>query len=343
VTTLGTTRRPLPIRNALAFMALAVVTLVACGPSERYVEPPIGESGVAMWPDYGDFLVDGNKAISWVTAYRLEGDHESADILMRIAGTAQARWVGSWMDDDRVATVTRSVFRAAQSQDRIALIAFAGEPELSCELDDLAAVRDAYTSKVAASVRDLQDFDIEVWVILEPSAVDGLELCDGRADHVEVMNAALEVLDDAGVGIYLDASNVRGWAADDAAARLAQLDLSLADGILLGVGGYDLVEVERERGEVILDILADHGHHHLSYIIDTSRTGNGTAGDETCNAPGQALGKAPRLVGDGRLEAYVWIKRPGESDGPCNTGVGEGEFAPDLAMELARNANPDNA
>ncbi|PKQ27074.1 MAG: hypothetical protein CVT64_01100 [Actinobacteria bacterium HGW-Actinobacteria-4] len=329
--------------RASALVTLTALALAACVTSERYVEPPVGESGVIMWPDYGDFLVDGNKAIASVTAYRIDGDHERADTLMRIAGTAQARWVGAWMDDDRVANTTLGVFRAARDQDRIALIAFAGQPPLACEIDNLDAVRDAYVSKVAASVRHFAEFSIEAWVILEPGAINDLEVCDGRADHVEVMNAAIKALDDAGVGVYVDATGARGWPAEEAAARLAQLDLSRVDGLLLGVGGYDLVEVERERGDAILDILADQRHTHLSYIIDTARTGNGTAGDETCNARGQAIGKAPRLVGDGRLEAYVWVKRPGESDGPCNTTVGEGEFAPDLAMELARNANPDNA
>jgi endoglucanase len=56
------------------------------------------------------------------------------------------------------------------------------------------------------------------------------------------------------------------------------------------------------------------------------------------------------------VDAYLWIKLPGESDGECTRGLGPagetvdpewglidpaaGQWFPDMALELAYNANP---
>jgi endoglucanase len=58
-------------------------------------------------------------------------------------------------------------------------------------------------------------------------------------------------------------------------------------------------------------------------------------------------------TGDPLLDAYVWVKVPGESDGPCLRGTKgprdplrnvvdppAGEWFPDMALELARGAVP---
>ncbi|WP_414721577.1 glycoside hydrolase family 6 protein [Streptomyces sp. LMG1-1-1.1] len=80
------------------------------------------------------------------------------------------------------------------------------------------------------------------------------------------------------------------------------------------------------------------------FVIDTGRNGNGpyAEGDPAqswCNPPGRALGVPPtRDTGDPLVAAYLWIKRPGESDGECGgRPVGGGVFDA-YALELARNA-----
>jgi endoglucanase len=74
-------------------------------------------------------------------------------------------------------------------------------------------------------------------------------------------------------------------------------------------------------------------------VIDTSRNGRGpyTGPDQPqwCNPPGRALGPAPRLdPGPAGIDAYLWIKDPGASDGPCNGGPAAGQPWPRYAMEL---------
>jgi endoglucanase len=74
-------------------------------------------------------------------------------------------------------------------------------------------------------------------------------------------------------------------------------------------------------------------------VIDTSRNGRGpyTGPDnpQWCNPPGRALGPAPRLdPGPAGIDAYLWIKDPGASDGPCNGGPPAGQYWPQYAVAL---------
>lgn len=76
-------------------------------------------------------------------------------------------------------------------------------------------------------------------------------------------------------------------------------------------------------------------------VIDTSRNGNGpyTGHDspQWCNPPGRAPGPPPRVdPGPAGIDAYLWVKTPGASDGPCNGGPRAGRFWPRYAVSLAR-------
>jgi endoglucanase len=81
----------------------------------------------------------------------------------------------------------------------------------------------------------------------------------------------------------------------------------------------------------------------IGAVIDTSRNGNGpyTGPDapQWCNPPGRALGPAPRLdPGPAGIDAYLWIKDPGASDGPCNGGPAAGQYWPQYAAELVHTS-----
>ncbi len=76
-------------------------------------------------------------------------------------------------------------------------------------------------------------------------------------------------------------------------------------------------------------------------VVDTSRNGRGpyTGPDQPqwCNPPGRALGPAPRLdPGPAGIDAYLWIKDPGASDGPCNGGPPAGQYWPQYAEALVQ-------
>jgi endoglucanase len=75
----------------------------------------------------------------------------------------------------------------------------------------------------------------------------------------------------------------------------------------------------------------------VHFVIDTSRNGNGPLDVEWCNPKGRKLGMVPTLeTGDPLIDAYLWLKRPGESDGECNGGPRAGVFWDEQAIELAK-------
>jgi endoglucanase len=101
------------------------------------------------------------------------------------------------------------------------------------------------------------------------------------------------------------------------------------------------------------------------FVIDTSRNGQGpwtpTASypdpQDWCNPPDRGLGLRPTTnTSIDLLDAYLWVKIPGESDGECTRGLGAsgttvdpewgridppaGTWFPEMALELAQNANP---
>jgi endoglucanase len=74
------------------------------------------------------------------------------------------------------------------------------------------------------------------------------------------------------------------------------------------------------------------------FVIDTSRNGTGYAPEyEWCNPPGRKIGTFPTTdTGDPLIDAFLWLKRPGESDGACNGGPKAGVFWTERAIELAK-------
>jgi endoglucanase len=101
------------------------------------------------------------------------------------------------------------------------------------------------------------------------------------------------------------------------------------------------------------------------YVVDTSRNGQGhwtpPAGvypdpQDWCNPPGRGAGPRPTAKsGEPLLDAYLWVKVPGESDGECTRGLGPagtvdpewgrvdpaaGDWFPEQAFQLAQLAVP---
>lgn len=71
------------------------------------------------------------------------------------------------------------------------------------------------------------------------------------------------------------------------------------------------------------------------FVIDTSRNGAEYSDNGWCNPPNKRLGELPKIVkGHLLLEAFLWIKVPGESDGKENGGPKAGVFWPSYAKEL---------
>ena len=113
--------------------------------------------------------------------------------------------------------------------------------------------------------------------------------------------------------------------------------LAAADGFAVNVANFYPTDRNAAYGNRLSAALG--GKH---FVIDTSRSGNGSAGaDSWCNPPGRALGEAPTTeTGRPGVDAYLWIKNPGESDGQCGRGEPPaGQFWLPYALGLAQAAH----
>ncbi|MGH2954970.1 MAG: glycoside hydrolase family 6 protein [Solirubrobacterales bacterium] len=135
--------------------------------------------------------------------------------------------------------------------------------------------------------------------------------------------------------MYIDAGHSAWNGAAVTARRLRRAGVRRVRGFALNVSSFRHTTTEVAYGRKVAERL---GGKHL--LIDTSRNGLGPASDDAwCNPPGRALGPAPTAAtADPLVDAYMWIKPPGESDGPCNGGPAPGEWWPEYALGLARRA-----
>ncbi|HSH55552.1 MAG TPA: glycoside hydrolase family 6 protein, partial [Candidatus Limnocylindrales bacterium] len=136
--------------------------------------------------------------------------------------------------------------------------------------------------------------------------------------------------------VYIDAGN-SGWhPAATMAPRLQQAGIAGADGFSLNVSNFYATAQSVSYGNQLSGLVG--GKH---YVVDTSRNGKGAlSGEAWCNPPGRALGANPTTVqSSGPLvDALLWIKTPGQSDGTCNGGPPAGSWWADYALGLARTA-----
>jgi endoglucanase len=269
-------------------------------------------------------------------------DPAAAQLIGKIADTPQAKWLGEWSGE--IETVTQNFTRAADRAGKVPLIVAYNLPNRDCGQYSAGGVGDpvAYRAWVDAMARGISEQRRAI-VILEPDALGQLDICldePGQAERLELLTYAVTKLESLpGVSVYVDAGHSRWVKADVMAQRLRAAGVGKARGFSLNVANYVATAELLEYGNGIASQLGGDVH----FVIDTGRNGNG-APDATgeaswCNVPGRALGARPTTeTGDSRVDAFAWIKNPGESDGTCAGGPPAGQWFHERALEMARNA-----
>jgi endoglucanase len=164
-------------------------------------------------------------------------------------------------------------------------------------------------------------------VILEPDALPS----GCGAGALRGAMARLERL--ARARVYVDAGHSAWQSAATMATRLENVH---ARAFALNVSNFRRTSEVTEYGEQVSELMG--GAH---FVIDTSRNGRGPFHTEWCNPPRRGLGPRPTTdTGNPLVDAYLWIKVPGESDGTCRHGPTAGAWWPAYALGLARRANP---
>lgn len=313
----------------LLALALAV-TASACTPLLDPATP--APSGSAL--DAGPLYVDPDsparrQAATWASARPAD-----AATLDRLGDQPQAAWFGDW-NPDVAWDVGQHVSRAAAVGAVPVLVAY-DLPLRDCGSysGGGAGSPGDYRSWVDALARGIGER--AAVVVLEPDAL-ALTSCLSAAQQEErigLLRHAVQTLKARpGVDVYIDAGHA-GWVPVlDMAARLTRAGIAQADGFALNVSNFGDTAGETRYGQELARAM---GRTH--FVIDTSRNGLGSNG-EWCNPAGRAVGTAPTTdTGDELVDAFLWVKRPGESDGTCNGGPSAGSWWPDYALGLAQRA-----
>lgn len=169
-------------------------------------------------------------------------------------------------------------------------------------------------------------------VILEPDALATATECGQVERRTGLLSQAVDTLVEEGPTVYVDAGHAHWTNPADMAAMLQAVGIDRVRGFSTNVSGYESIDDEKTYAEAIRASLTN-----AHYVIDTSRNGAGSNG-EWCNPTGRALGPEPQAGSGDGLDAYLWIKPPGESDGECGGGPPAGAFWTERALELASNA-----
>jgi endoglucanase len=258
---------------------------------------------------------------------------QDAVLLDRIANQPVAKWLGGWVTD--IQREVRNAVTTITGSGAMPVFVAYNIPQRDCGSYSAggAAGAEAYRKWISGFAAGLQGK--QSIVILEPDALPGMDCLDaaGKASRIALIKDAVHALKSNGALVYVDAGHASWQSAETMATRLRQVDIAAADGFSLNVSNYQSNAANIAYGEKLSRLIG--GKH---FLIDTSRNGVGTT--QWCNPRGQALGVAPTTnTGHPLVDAFLWIKQPGESDGTCGGGPRAGNWWTDIAIELSRAAS----
>jgi len=267
---------------------------------------------------------------------------EDAAAMDKIAGQPAAGWMGNWFP--QIENAVKTYVWARTRAGGLPVMILYNLPFRDCGGYSAGGAGSAagyrkWIDNVAAGVGSRRAV-----FVLEPDGLPLMTKClspQKQQERIGMIHYAVEKLMSLpGGAVYIDAGHSAWVKAADMAPRLKAAGIDLADGFALNVSNYQATPDLLAYGHELSALLG--GKH---FIIDTSRNGNGPPpfeGDDErawCNPDGRALGTPPTTqTGDPLIDAFYWLKPPGESDGTCNKGPAAGAWWPEKALEMARNA-----
>jgi cellulose 1,4-beta-cellobiosidase len=264
----------------------------------------------------------------------------------------------------------------------------ASNGELAIEADGERRYRAEYIDAIAAQLQAAPEQ--KVAVVLEPDSLPniisnlGVEKCAVSRDvYLHSVAYAISKLSLPNVSIYLDVAHAGwlGWEANQ--RRMAELVVRVLEmaggpsrirGFASNVSNYNALDgdwgkrLEPSNPAVnelayvrsFLATMESFGITDKAFIVDTSRNGRAeirSRWGHWCNIRGAGIGELPRVAPTPGVDAYFWVKPPGDSDGtsdPSAARFDESCASPDSSpdapeagawfhsyfVELVKNANP---
>ncbi len=260
--------------------------------------------------------------------------------------------------------------------------------ELKVSEDGEARYRHEFIDPIAAQFKAHADQPIAV--VLEPDSLGNLatnadlpKCREARSVYKSGVVYAIKGFHLPNVSVYLDAAHA-GWLGwDDNRNKVAKVFKAVVNeaggptmirGFALNTSNYTHLSNrdgavleptnpcpnELTYAKMLRETMAMYGFRDHGILIDTSRNGKGgirSAWGSWCNIKGAGLGERPRADPVPGVDAYWWVKTPGESDGSSDPSgprfdvmcAGKdaapgapqaGEWFDAYFVDLVRNANP---
>ncbi|KAA0113890.1 1,4-beta-glucanase [Mycolicibacterium sp. P9-22] len=322
------------VRWLAPFLAVAAVVATALSPVQApRIQLASEANPLAGKPFYVDPISKAMRAAQSASPPSPQLDY--------VANTPQAYWLDQAFPASTVGGTVSKLVGAAQGAGATPVLSIYALPHRDCysyaaggfgSADGYRAWIDAISAGLGAA---------PVAIILEPDALAMADClsADQRAERFDLIRYAVDTLTrDPAAAVYIDAGHSRWVSADKMAAMLNDVGVARAQGFSLNTTNYYTTEEQMGYGDAISGMTG--GSH---YVIDTSRNGLGPESDSDtawCNPKGRALGVPPTTAtGNPNVDAFLWVKRVGESDGSCGRGEpGAGTFVNQYAIDLALNA-----
>ena len=310
--------------------------------TEAPVPPPVTANPLKG----AKLFVDPESSVMGTANHLRKTDPEKAALLDKIAKQPQALWMGEW-NKNVYRAVDHLISRATDDGSVAIMIAY------SIPHRDAAAVEAgvgesagglASKEKYQRWIRDVYagTHDRPVVIVLEPDALPGITSLPPalQEERYFLFNDAVKVLrQNSKAAVYVDAGHAKWVPAAEMAGRLKKAGVEYATGFSLNTSNYRSTEECVAYGKEISALIG--GKH---FIVDTSRNGAGpyegakSITEMWCNPPGRRIGLPPTTeTGETLADGFLWLKRPGESDGECERGEPKaGVFWLQQALEYAK-------
>lgn len=279
--------------------------------------------GKTLWVD-----ID-SQIFTWIKA---NPDSSDRALIQKIANTPQFTWLGDWSGDPEKA-VREITTKAGNQLVGLVLYNIPHRDNGGYSAGGLASEK-AYQDWIDGIVRGIKGKHA---FVVEPDALGHWSDLRDQAvkeTRLRLLKYAIEKLSEAGQAVYLEMAQ---WhSPEEMVKRYRMIGTDKNRGFAINVSGFELQNRTEEYAERLYILTGK------PTIIDTSRNGSGpwSGGSESwCNPPDRALGKKPQAVVLPHIDAYVWVKRVGESDGTCRGGPPAGTFWPAYAIGLAQKAS----
>jgi endoglucanase len=253
--------------------------------------------------------------------------------LKTIADHSGPMWLGDWNSLEDTQSLVTDVLSQSDTAKQMPVFVIYAIPNRDCGSYSAGGYPDktSYMNFVNTIITKIGTH--KAVILYEPDALPMSIECPttGRTDIMKSALAALTAK--SNLYVYLDAGNSNYASADNLKPLIAQVD---PNGKLRGYS-LNISNFQTTANEIAF---CKKLSTTKTCVIDTSRNGNGpTADNQWCNPTGRAIGKFPTSVtNDSRIDAFLWVKVPGDSDGTCNGGPDAGTYVPSFGIEMARNA-----